>query len=405
MPAINENVPLATATAGMAGGEAVAKGADREHRHLGTSRTTRRPWRSSRSDWTRSSGGRTIDAAGHRVVHGGERFWPRAGEQRDHPRHRAARSPWPRCTTPPTRWGRGPSRRPTRARPRGVRVRHRLPPVHAREGVALRDPHSWYEMDGMRRYGFHGTSHDYATGKGCEFLGIPREQFNAVVAHLGTAPPPPRSARAGPRHLHAGYTPLAAGRTGTRSGDRISAVTAVAAAQSRQLSGQRRSTGPQRQVRAAGHLRGPDMRAAAAAGVRYERAQLALDCWYGWPVHRWVPRGGGRVPPPSPRASERTPASSGPSRAIAGALASPWTPRYASSRTRRPASQRAGSAIEVRPGRGWTSRSDRQATGTGAGAREHLPTACWSRLPSCLRFWLKRRIAAHQAVDGNICSW
>lgn len=80
-------------------------------------------------------------------------------------------------------------------------------------------PDSWYEMDGMRRYGFHGTSHDYVTGKACEFLGIPREQFKAVVAHLGNGASATAIREGRSFDTSMGYTPLAGLVMGTRSGD------------------------------------------------------------------------------------------------------------------------------------------------------------------------------------------
>ena len=72
MPAIDENVPLATATAGMAGGEVITKGLIE---NIGTSEiqdhTQALKILAQRLD--EELGGRTIDAAGHRVVHGGVR--------------------------------------------------------------------------------------------------------------------------------------------------------------------------------------------------------------------------------------------------------------------------------------------------------------------------------------------
>ena len=42
-------------------------------------------------------------------------------------------------------------------------------------------PYELYEKYGIRRYGFHGTSHRYVSARACEFLGIPAEGTNAVV--------------------------------------------------------------------------------------------------------------------------------------------------------------------------------------------------------------------------------
>lgn len=46
-------------------------------------------------------------------------------------------------------------------------------------------PHDYYEKYGVRRYGFHGTSHRYVAKRGCEFLGINLENSRIITAHIG----------------------------------------------------------------------------------------------------------------------------------------------------------------------------------------------------------------------------
>lgn len=46
-------------------------------------------------------------------------------------------------------------------------------------------PYSYYEDDGIRRYGFHGTSHYYVANKAAEILGKPAEELKTVTCHLG----------------------------------------------------------------------------------------------------------------------------------------------------------------------------------------------------------------------------
>jgi acetate kinase len=46
-------------------------------------------------------------------------------------------------------------------------------------------PYNIYEQYGVRRYGFHGTSHRYVSRRACEFLGVPYEQQRIVTAHIG----------------------------------------------------------------------------------------------------------------------------------------------------------------------------------------------------------------------------
>jgi acetate kinase len=71
----------------------------------------------------------------------------------------------------------------------------------------------------VRRYGFHGTSHRYVSGRAAEFLGRPLESLKLIVFHLGNG----ASACAidGGRSIDTsmGMTPLEGLVMGTRSGD------------------------------------------------------------------------------------------------------------------------------------------------------------------------------------------
>ncbi|MDY6052465.1 MAG: acetate kinase [Rothia sp. (in: high G+C Gram-positive bacteria)] len=80
-------------------------------------------------------------------------------------------------------------------------------------------PEELVEKYSVRRYGFHGTSHDYVTGVAAEFLGMDRSEFNGVIAHLGNGASV--TAVEGGKCLDTsmGYTPLAGLVMGTRSGD------------------------------------------------------------------------------------------------------------------------------------------------------------------------------------------
>ena len=56
-----------------------------------------------------------------------------------------------------------------------------LPPRAYRYAV----PESWYRDHGVRRYGFHGTSHRYVTSRAAELLGKDVGEVNLITAHLG----------------------------------------------------------------------------------------------------------------------------------------------------------------------------------------------------------------------------
>lgn len=46
-------------------------------------------------------------------------------------------------------------------------------------------PKEAYEKYGVRRYGFHGTSHRYVSKRACEFLGVPYESQRIITCHIG----------------------------------------------------------------------------------------------------------------------------------------------------------------------------------------------------------------------------
>jgi acetate kinase len=93
---------------------------------------------------------------------------------------------------------------------------HRTMPPHAYHYAI---PREWYEEHGVRRYGFHGTSHAYVAREAAAFLGRAPEELNLIVLHLGNGAS--ASAIAGGRSIDTsmGLTPLEGLVMGTRSGD------------------------------------------------------------------------------------------------------------------------------------------------------------------------------------------
>jgi acetate kinase len=80
-------------------------------------------------------------------------------------------------------------------------------------------PHEYYEKYGVRRYGFHGTSHQYVSAKVAEMLGKSLEDLKVIVCHLGNGASV--SAVKGGKCVDTsmGLTPLEGLVMGTRSGD------------------------------------------------------------------------------------------------------------------------------------------------------------------------------------------
>lgn len=78
-------------------------------------------------------------------------------------------------------------------------------------------PYEWYEKYGVRKYGFHGTSHKYVSGRVCELLGNPNA--NVIVCHLGNGASVCAVQAGKSVDTSMGFTPLAGLLMGTRSGD------------------------------------------------------------------------------------------------------------------------------------------------------------------------------------------
>jgi acetate kinase len=72
---------------------------------------------------------------------------------------------------------------------------------------------------GVRKYGFHGTSHSYVSRKAAAFLGIEPASFNAVVLHLGNGASVCAVKNGKSFDTSMGLTPLAGLVMGSRSGD------------------------------------------------------------------------------------------------------------------------------------------------------------------------------------------
>ena len=72
---------------------------------------------------------------------------------------------------------------------------------------------------GVRKYGFHGTSHSYVSRKAAEHLGIEQTNFNAVVMHLGNGASVCAVKDGASFDPSMGLTPLAGLVMGSRSGD------------------------------------------------------------------------------------------------------------------------------------------------------------------------------------------
>ena len=80
-------------------------------------------------------------------------------------------------------------------------------------------PYEYYEKDKVRRYGFHGTSHKYVTQQAAAMLGKPIENLKLISCHLGNGSSIAAVDGGKSVDTSMGFTPLAGLPMGTRCGD------------------------------------------------------------------------------------------------------------------------------------------------------------------------------------------
>ncbi len=80
-------------------------------------------------------------------------------------------------------------------------------------------PYELYEKYGVRRYGFHGTSHRYVSQRVCDFLGIQPEGTRIITCHIGNGGSITAIKDGKSVDTTMGLTPLEGLMMGTRSGD------------------------------------------------------------------------------------------------------------------------------------------------------------------------------------------
>ena len=80
-------------------------------------------------------------------------------------------------------------------------------------------PYEYYDKYKVRRYGFHGTSHDFVSNRAGEILGKKREDLKIIVCHLGNGASVTAVENGKSIDTSMGLTPLEGLIMGTRSGD------------------------------------------------------------------------------------------------------------------------------------------------------------------------------------------
>ena len=160
-----------------------------------------------------------IDAVGHRMVHGGEKF------NKSVVLNDEVLRVFEECSDL------APLHNP--ANLKGVRAVSELMPGLPQVGVfdtafhqtmpkkayMYAVPYELYEKYGVRRYGFHGTSHRYVAQRVCDFLGVKAEEKKVITCHVGNGGSIAAVLNGKCIDTSMGLTPLAGLMMGTRSGD------------------------------------------------------------------------------------------------------------------------------------------------------------------------------------------
>jgi acetate kinase len=171
------------------------------------------------ADIHKALGNRVLDAVGHRVVHGGERFAEPVLVNNEITRAIERLNPLAPLHNPANVLG---IRAISKKWPDMPQVAvfdtafHRTLPEHAWRYAV---PEELYANHGIRRYGFHGTSHEYVAHRAAALLDVPVDEFDAVIAHLGNGASVTAIRGGHSVDTSMGFTPLEGLVMGTRSGD------------------------------------------------------------------------------------------------------------------------------------------------------------------------------------------
>ncbi|MBQ4520223.1 MAG: acetate kinase [Bacteroidaceae bacterium] len=155
---------------------------------------------------------------------------------------------------------------------------HQTMPAHA---YMYAVPYELYEKYGVRRYGFHGTSHRYVSQRVCEFLGIPVEGSRIITCHVGNGGSISAVKDGKCVDTTMGLTPLEGLMMGTRSGDIDGgAVTFIMEKEGLDATGVSNLLNKKSGLAGISCISSDMREVASAAKAGNERAQLALDMYF-----------------------------------------------------------------------------------------------------------------------------
>ena len=160
-----------------------------------------------------------IDAVGHRVVHGGEKFAASVVITDEVMAAIEECNPLAPLHNPANITGINACKAIMPGVPMvavfDTAFHQTMPPVAYTYAL----PYEYYEKDAVRRYGFHGTSHKYVSQRAAAMLGKDPSELKLVSCHLGNGSSITAVDGGKSVDTSMGFTPLAGLPMGTRSGD------------------------------------------------------------------------------------------------------------------------------------------------------------------------------------------
>ncbi|WP_456486085.1 acetate/propionate family kinase [Hydrogenimonas sp.] len=160
-----------------------------------------------------------LDGAGHRVVHGGERFVEPVVIDDEVVKAIHALIPLAPLHNPANLVGIETMRRKVPKLPQVAVFDTAFHQTMKKEAYLYAIPIEFYEKEGVRRYGFHGTSHFYVAKEAAKILGEDMDKTNLITLHLGNGASACAIENGKSVDTSMGFTPLQGLVMGTRSGD------------------------------------------------------------------------------------------------------------------------------------------------------------------------------------------
>ena len=160
-----------------------------------------------------------IDAVGHRVVHGGERFTDSVLISDDVLNGIEACAEIAPLHNPPNLYGIKACMRLMYNTPQVAVFDTAFHQTMPEKAYMYGLPYNYYEDYKIRRYGFHGTSHSFVSKKAAEVMEKPYEELKTIVCHLGNGSSVTAVMNGQSVDTSMGMTPLEGLVMGTRSGN------------------------------------------------------------------------------------------------------------------------------------------------------------------------------------------